>query len=293
VATHLATGVAARVTRATLTFRVCGSRGNVIRGNRFENIVLRTDASGAFGNPNINAVYFDDTMSGWTVHNNTFTDVMNGVLINGGRDNVVTSNHFVNTGNAIYLVDECPTGKIQVMTQSPLSRPTDEMIASSPPPHGVAQYSALIRAEQELKQAMRWPAWRKYGLVLTPIGYPKPTGDGVIVIVITIIIILAIVMTPSPHRLTKASIGMCSAGGNRFVDNSYCQPGWPPRSDGRDPARLWPFCKVVFKMPPAARHARSARRGGEALTKRSCKGFTPHQCTNTSSVFRGNVAQCS
>ena len=45
---------------------------------------------------------------------------------------------------------------------------------------------------------------------------------------------------------------MCSAGGNRFVNNSYCQPGWPPRSDGRDPARLWPFCKVMQRPLPRA-----------------------------------------
>ena len=45
---------------------------------------------------------------------------------------------------------------------------------------------------------------------------------------------------------------MCSAGGNRFVNNSYCQPRWPPRSDGRDPARLWPFCKVMQRPLPRA-----------------------------------------
>jgi hypothetical protein len=99
------------------------NRGNVIRGNVFENVrsqvvhpnlpsclenVSTCDGTG-FGNPNVNAVYFDDSMSGWSVINNSFANVMNGVLINGGRDTIVRDNRFDNVSNVVYLVDECPT----------------------------------------------------------------------------------------------------------------------------------------------------------------------------------------
>jgi len=79
-------------------------------------------------------------MSGWTVLNNTFVSVENGVLINGGRDHVITGNHFENVSGApIYLVDECPTGKIMD--------------------------SALLRAYGEVRKAAQdWPAWNKYNL---------------------------------------------------------------------------------------------------------------------------------
>ena len=85
------------------------NRGNVVRGNHFENVRTRVrhhypscldnvstcDGTG-FGNPNVNALYLDDTMSGWTVFNNSFVNVMNGVLINGGSDNNIHSNHYNN-----------------------------------------------------------------------------------------------------------------------------------------------------------------------------------------------------
>ena len=129
------------------------NRGNVVRGNHFENVRTRVrhhypscldnvstcDGTG-FGNPNVNALYLDDTMSGWTVFNNSFVNVMNGVLINGGSENNIHSNHFDNVGNVLYMVDECPA------------------------PGQAIIYYALVRSYAELRKVAAWPAWRKYHL---------------------------------------------------------------------------------------------------------------------------------
>ena len=56
----------------------------------------------------------------------------------------------------------------------------------------------------------------------------------------------------------------CAAGDNFFSDNTYCEQGWPNRSDGTGAHSPFPFCK----------------------------GYTAHECTNTTSVFRGNIKQC-
>jgi hypothetical protein len=50
-----------------------------------------------------------------------------------------------------------------------------------------------------------------------------------------------------------------------FLNNTYCEgAGWPNRSDGTGGTSPWPFCK----------------------------GFTPHKCSNTTSIFSSNVKQC-
>ena len=49
------------------------------------------------------AVYLDDTMSGWTVVNNTFDDCDTGLAICGGRDNTVVSNRFDQCETPIYF----------------------------------------------------------------------------------------------------------------------------------------------------------------------------------------------
>jgi len=128
-------------------------------------------------------------MSHWVIHNNSFINCQNGILFNGGRNNTVTANHFERVDTAVYLVSECPSGAIQ--------------------------YSAIVRAFEELRSA-------------------------------------------SFIQMT------CAAGDNLFSDNTYCEQGWPNRSDGTGAHSPFPFCK----------------------------GYTAHECTNTTSVFRGNIKQC-
>ncbi len=68
-------------------------RGTVIEHNYFENIPAKGEL-GAF------AVYIDNGVSGITVKNNIFKDVTRqAVYVNGGRDNTITNNIFIDCGN--------------------------------------------------------------------------------------------------------------------------------------------------------------------------------------------------
>ena len=108
------------------------NRGNIVRGNVFEHVRM-VDAI-HLGNPVVQGVYLDDGMTGWLVANNTFIDCQNGVLLNGGRGNVVANNSFREVDYAVYMGDEC---------QSDLA------------------YGKLVNAS-------RWPAWAKYGMEVPP-----------------------------------------------------------------------------------------------------------------------------
>jgi len=65
-------------------------RGNVIRGNTFENIIRFAPGYA------VSAVYFDDELSGNYVLNNNFINCDVGVEVGGGKDVVVTGNYFYN-----------------------------------------------------------------------------------------------------------------------------------------------------------------------------------------------------
>ena len=74
-------------------------RGTVIEHNYFENIPAN-GAMGAF------AIYLDNGLSGITVKNNIFKDISRqAVYVNGGRDNLVTNNIFVDCGNVGAISD--------------------------------------------------------------------------------------------------------------------------------------------------------------------------------------------
>ena len=174
-----------------------------------------TPYPGRFGNLQVFTFYLDDTMSGWTIENNTFRDVDIGILYNGGRDNVARYNHFEQVGNPVQLVDECPGGKIQSVN--------------------------LYRGYTELLKTKQWPAWDKYNLS----HYFEPSGN----------------LPPkdfyndsfwpqtAPDSFNNWS---CTAGGNLFHDNSYCE-----------------MSGVTF-----------------------CRGYDIHHCTNTTSVFAHNYESC-
>ena len=51
------------------------------------------------GYPALNAVYLDDELSGQTISNNTFRNVYNGMMLGGGRDNMIAGNRFEQMGN--------------------------------------------------------------------------------------------------------------------------------------------------------------------------------------------------
>jgi hypothetical protein len=74
-------------------------RGHVIRGNVFERI--RQNQPTFLGASSVQAVYFDDELSGQTCVNNTFIDCHAGILLGGGRHVTIKYNKFIRTGTGI------------------------------------------------------------------------------------------------------------------------------------------------------------------------------------------------
>ena len=72
-------------------------RGNVIRGNVLKDITR--------GDPReeLNAIYLDDMLSGVTVERNVIINARRGVLIGGGRDNLVRGNVFVGVTTPVHI----------------------------------------------------------------------------------------------------------------------------------------------------------------------------------------------
>jgi hypothetical protein len=73
-------------------------RGNIIRYNYFHDINI---GGGAKDYDGVKGVYIDNGVSGTTVYGNVFCDVDHGVYINGGRDNIVQNNIFVDCTNTV------------------------------------------------------------------------------------------------------------------------------------------------------------------------------------------------
>lgn len=136
------------------------NRGNVFKGNTIQNIALDKErlalnARGkianiakSFGNQVVASIYLDDTMSSWTVENNTIVDTDYAVLLHGGRDNIIRRNSFISARFGIFLA---PDG-----------------IPSKGFNH--IQLSVATRAFQEIRTSAEWPAWAKYGVV-APTGF--------------------------------------------------------------------------------------------------------------------------
>ncbi len=70
-------------------------RGTIIRRNHFHDLVGISKWE--------NAVYIDDQASGITISENLFTDCHWGMLMGGGRDNVIEGNVFVDCGLALHF----------------------------------------------------------------------------------------------------------------------------------------------------------------------------------------------
>lgn len=68
-------------------------RGNIVRYNYFHEL----------GPGDVQAIYLDDLSSGTTVFGNVVYKASRGVLIGGGRDNVVQNNIFVKCGAAVHV----------------------------------------------------------------------------------------------------------------------------------------------------------------------------------------------
>jgi len=76
-------------------------RGNVIRYNHFHDLTATLEEEQGFNW--VMAVYLDDQASGTTVFGNVFSRVNCGVMVGGGRDNMIENNLFAFCGRTISL----------------------------------------------------------------------------------------------------------------------------------------------------------------------------------------------
>eukprot|EP00039_Didymoeca_costata_P009071 m.120145 g.120145 ORF g.120145 m.120145 type:complete len:652 (+) comp14348_c0_seq2:16-1971(+) len=133
----------------TGAFYTCGqdstawiNRGNVLRNNTF--IRIRMTEKTELGFPSVQAIYLDDQMSGWTVEGNTIIDSQVGMLLGGGRDNIVRGNSFQNCDTGIHF-DNRGMGWQK------------------------SSIEALVNVTEE---ASSFPAWKKYDIQLEHPGVP-------------------------------------------------------------------------------------------------------------------------
>ena len=68
-------------------------RGNTVRGNFFHNL----------GTGDVNAVYLDDCASGSIITGNVIREAHRGVMIGGGRDNLIAGNKFLGCDMAVHF----------------------------------------------------------------------------------------------------------------------------------------------------------------------------------------------
>ena len=127
--------------RCCAQFYTCGqegtawiNRGNKLLSNTFRDI--RTTDVTYLGFPSVQAIYLDDQvipsahlmnvnriahintvlsqMSGWTIENNTVINAQMGLMVGGGRKNIVANNRFIGCDVAIH-VDNRGMGSESVM----------------------------------------------------------------------------------------------------------------------------------------------------------------------------------
>lgn len=76
-------------------------RGTVIQGNHFHDMVGNVNTAGNY--TDVMSVYLDDCWCGTTISGNLFEGPSTGIMIGGGRDNVVENNIFLGKTPAIHL----------------------------------------------------------------------------------------------------------------------------------------------------------------------------------------------
>lgn len=111
-------------------------------------------------------------MSAWLVTNNTVRDSTVGVLIGGGRDNLVVDNTFVRCGTMVYLNAQGTTFDSAVDNCSDVSAPLTTQCNT-----GAAEWM-LTKAPAAAEWASRWP--ELITIRQDHLGYPygtKITGN--------------------------------------------------------------------------------------------------------------------
>lgn len=133
-------------------------RGNIIRYNYFHDLL----GPGLHG---VNAVYLDDWTSGTTMIGNVFVNAGRGIMIGGGRDNVVENNLFVECRPAVH-VDSRGLGWAKYYFDGTTNTLFDRMDAMdfSKPPYS-EKYPELLKLYDDE------PAIAKYNKISRNVSY--------------------------------------------------------------------------------------------------------------------------
>lgn len=118
-------------------------RGNRIQYNRFRDIVPTVNTEGGF--TNVMSVYLDDQWCGTTITGNLFEGKGTGILVGGGRDNVVENNVFVGKDVAFHIDQR---GKGWAKDKEPEFQAQIAELAVDKPPYAT-RYPALARLRGE------------------------------------------------------------------------------------------------------------------------------------------------
>ncbi len=88
-----------------------------MRGHLIADNFLHDSVSSMGGD--VNAIYLDDLSSGITVSKNVVDNVARGVLIGGGRDNIIDENIFLSTEKPVWFDARGLNAKYELITKSP------------------------------------------------------------------------------------------------------------------------------------------------------------------------------
>ena len=77
-------------------------RGNIVQHSTFERI-RRLEHNASLGWTDVNAIYLDDFMSGYYFNNITIKDTDMGIVVGGGRDNIIQNFTFINVDYPIHF----------------------------------------------------------------------------------------------------------------------------------------------------------------------------------------------
>jgi parallel beta-helix repeat protein len=117
-------------------------RGNILRYNYIHNV---NQGGGAISSSGVRGIYMDDCWSGTTIFGNVLCNTDGGVVINGGRDNLVQNNIFVGcTTEAIYAAQPGFTYDASLITNTNSQLWTNLYAMPYQSPPWSVQYPALV-----------------------------------------------------------------------------------------------------------------------------------------------------
>ena len=161
------------------------------------------------------AIYLDDQMSAWTVTNNTVRDSLVGVLVGGGRRNLIVNNTFVRCGTMVYLNFQGTNFDAPADNCSDVSPPLSTQCNT-----GAAEWM-LSKAPAAAEWASRWPEMKT--IRQDHLGYPYGTK----IVGNTYCGAQFFISGPNDMDADKARTGFVEVSGNV---NTTCPPSAPSQT---------------------------------------------------------------